>query len=442
MKTLPNSSQAEETVIASILLDGIETMQIALDKKVSEDSFYDERNKLLWKTFLWAFKRGTPLETDAITAALTEKGKLAQVGGIEHLLNVTLKTPTTSGTRHAIDKLQELLMLREIIKRSHGFIEAAHDYTGDMAQLTTSIEECLKIRDGLEKTLTLNESCDDIELRLKRVLSGEIREGDNGMPWPWKEANRWLGPIQNGELVVIAARPSRGKSSIARQMAWAWSKEFGDVLLFSREMPVSELPPLFAQSLCGHSWREARNGRLHHKEVQELIESLKEVKANTSLKVFDRDRTLTQIIARVKAQCLKKKPVAVFIDYLQAYDTEQAKGETRDIAIGRFTRSMKDLAIDLAIPVILCAQLSRSVEKEEREPRASDLRESGNIEQDCDRLLAVHWKAEHDGIKQDFNDQETERVHTSLIQLKGRGEGQAVAPLLFHRPTASFKSQE
>jgi len=440
MKPLPNSSQAEETVIASILLDGIETMQIALDKKVCEDSFFDERNKLLWKTFLWAFKRGTPLEHDAIVAALTEKGKLAQVGGIEHLLNVTQKVPTTSGTRHAIDKLQELLMLREIIKRSHSFIEAARDYTGDMAQLTTSIEECLKIRDGLEKTLTLADSCDDIESRLKRVLSGEIREGDNGMPWPWKEANRWLGPIQNGELVIIAARPSQGKSSVARQLAWHWSKIYGEVMLFSREMPVSELPPLFAQSLCGHSWREARNGRLHKKDVGELIESLKEVKANTSLKVFDRDRTLTQIVARVKAQCLKKKPVAIFIDYLQIYDPEQQKGETRDVALGRFCRTLKDLANDVC-PVIALAQLSRLTEKENRAPMLSDLRESGSIECEASRVVAINWKSEHDGIKQTFGDQSQETIFTQLIQLKGRAEGMAICDgVPFHRPTATFKA--
>lgn len=441
MKTLPNSSQAEETVIASILLDGIETMQIALDKKVCEDSFYDERNKLLWKTFLWAFKRGTPLETDAITAALTEKGKLAQVGGIEHLLNVTLKTPTTSGTRHAIDKLQELLMLREIIKRSQGFIEAAHDYTGDMAQLTTSIEECLKIRDGLEKTATLSDSCDAAETRLKRVLSGEpLKDGENGLLWPWADANKWLHPIQAGELVILAARPGRGKSSIARQLAWHWSSHFGDVLMFSREMTINEMAPLFAQTLCGHSFRDARNGSLHKRDTQELIHSLSDVKANKRLFIFDKDRTATQIVARIKAHVLKAgKPAAVIIDYLQAYDPEQGK-ETLDTALGRMTRAFKDLAIDIC-PVVLLAQFNRSAEKEERPARASDLRSSGSIEQDGDRVLSCDWLPEFNGTRQDFNDQSTESIHCSLTQLKGRSAGCGTIGLRFHRPSASFHSE-
>jgi replicative DNA helicase len=440
-KLPPHSNEIEETIIASVFLDGITTIQACLDKKVCEDSFFKDENRLLWKTFIWAFKRGTPLEIDAISTALLEKDKLGKVGGTEYLLKVTNRVPTTVGTKHAIDKLQELYMLREIISRSNQLIENAHSFNGDFSVFTAQIEDALRIREGLEKQLTLNDACDSINDRLDRIARGELKEGDNGMAWPWKDATRYLGPIQNGELVIIAARPSRGKSSVARQLAWCWSQRYGNVMLFSREMPVGELPPLFAQSLSGSSWREARNGRLSLKEVDALKEGMKEVKSNLALKVFDRDRTLSQIVARIKAQCLQVKPCAVVIDYLQAYDVEQTKGETRDVAIGRFTRAMKDLAIDLNMPVILLAQIGRSVEKEEREPRLSDIRESGNIEQDADRCVFVHWAAKKtDGEPQDLNDQNNIEIECSLIQAKGRGEGQATCQLVFHRPTATFKS--
>lgn len=442
-KQPPHSLDVEETVIASVFLDGITTIQAALDKKVGETSFYDEKNRLLWKTFLWAFKRGTPLEVDAIAGELKEKRKLDAIGGYDYLLKITSRVPTTSGTKHAIEKLQELFMLRELIDRSNAIIEDAHNYTGDISVFYSRIADALKVREGLEKTLTLKDACDEIGARLDRIANGELRDGDNGLEWPWRDASRYLGPIQGGELVIIAARPSRGKSSVARQMAWSWAQRYGQVMLFSREMPVSEMPPLFAQSLSGISWRELRNGRCTLKEVSSFKEGLAQVKEEPNLSIYDKDRTLSQIIARVKAQCLVKKPCAVMIDYLQAYDVEQTKGETRDVAIGRFTRACKDLALELSIPVVLLAQIGRSVEKEEREPRLSDIRESGNVEQDADRVCFVHWLTKDaKGQSIDINDQTNQVMPCKLIQAKGRGEGSATSDLLFKRPIASFHSME
>lgn len=442
MKKLPpHSNEVEQTVLASIFLDGVVTIQAALDKKVTEDSFFNEQNRLLWLAMIWAFKRGTPLEIDAISTALLEKDKLGKVGGTEYLIKVCNRVPTTAGTIHAIEKLQELYMLREIISRSNQLIENAHEFNGDFSVFTAQIEDALRIREGLEKQLTLNDACDSINDRLDRIARGELKEGDNGMAWPWKDATRYLGPIQNGELVIIAARPSRGKSSVARQLAWCWSQRYGNVMLFSREMPVGELPPLFAQSLSGSSWREARNGRLTLKEVEALKEGMKEVKSNLALKVFDRDRTISQVLARVKAQCLQAKPCAVIIDYLQIYDPELNKGETLDAGIGRMSMALKDLAVSMGIVVIALAQLNRSVEKEERTPRLSDLRSSGSLEQDADRVAFISWNStKANGEAQDFNDQNVIEIESQIIQAKGRGEGQAVCDLRFHRGTATFKS--
>jgi replicative DNA helicase len=118
---------------------------------------------------------------------------------------------------------------------------------------------------------------------------------------------------------------------------------------------------------------------------------------------------------------------------------KQEKGETRDIAIGRFTRQLKDIALDLNIPVVLLAQLNRAVEKEEREPRASDLRESGNIEQDADRIIFTHWlPVTPEGIAQDFNDFSLHSVYSQFIQVKNRNGTNGKLDVRFHRPTTTF----
>jgi replicative DNA helicase len=174
-------------------------------------------------------------------------------------------------------------------------------------------------------------------------------------------------------------------------------------------------------------------------DAKKFTRGLEEVAALKTLSVFDQDRTLSQITARVEA-CKSFMPVkAIIVDYLQRYDPQQERGETRDIAIGRMTMALKDLAVSLKIPVILLAQLGREVEKENRAPRLSDLRESGNIEQDADRVVFIHAPdTKEDGSTQDLNDQSVQRIEVNIIQAKGRSDGVATLTMSFHRPTTTF----
>ena len=213
------------------------------------------------------------------------------------------------------------------------------------------------------------------------------------------------------------------------------------MLLFSREMPVCGLPQLFAQSLSGHSWREFRRNELTSSNSDEFLASIKEVEANKRLHIYDRDRTLAQVTARIKAFHQIKPVKGIVVDYLQRYDPQQERGETRDVAIGRMTMALKDAAIECGIPIILLAQLSRSVERDNREPMLSDLRESGNIEQDSDRVIFLDAPTvTPDGTEQDLNDGQARRIFVHAIQAKGRGEGQDRVPMMFNRPITTFES--
>lgn len=437
----PHAIEAEETLLSGCFIDPADSIAKALDAKVCEDSFYVPANRLIWKTVLWAYRRGIPIEVGAISEELKKLGKLDAVGGYQGLIKASSSSPTTAGLANAIQTVQERYMLRDLIKRGTKIVEDAHSYSGDIACFVESIEEALSLREGLEKQKTWAQACDESIERLKRISEGKQTDEDVGMEWPWKDATRFLGPVQKGELIVVAARPGRGKSSVARQLAAFWAEKYGPVDLFSREMPIGQLPVLFAQTVCGHSWREARYGRLHPHEVSQFTEALRSVKAIKNLRIHDRDKTFTQVFARIRAQVQLSKPKAIIIDYLQIYDVEQQKGETRDMAIGRITKALKDIAIDLSIPVILLAQISRSVEKEEREPRLSDIRESGNVEQDSDRVVFVHWpQKDSDGQFIDFNDHSVTTIGAKLLQAKGRGEGQGTCDLVFKRPIASFFS--
>jgi replicative DNA helicase len=436
----PHSIEAEEQLLSSVFLDGAETLMKALDAKVTEESFYVPANALIWKTITWAYRKGIPLETHAIAGELKRLGKLDQIGGVSYLAKATSAMPTTAGTSHSIKKVQELYMLRTLIRKGTQIVDDAYDYTGDLSSFVQNVEEAIAVREGLEKPKTIADACDAYAEKLDRIQAGKATQDDKGLDWPWPDANKFLKPIRRGEVVVPAARPSRGKSSLARQLVQYWS-QYGTVLYFTREMDVDEVAPLFAQTQSGLPLADGEIGRWHAKEYAEFKTALQDVKKMKNAVIIDTDNNEAQILARFKAYSQREKVVAVVIDYLQLMDMKIEKGGTRDQAIGQFMLAIKDAAKNSGVPFVVLAQLNRSSEKEERKPRLSDLRESGNIEQTATRVVFIHWNATtRQGVAQDFEDEATQTIECQLIQAKSRYTGAATCDLLFKRPLASFYS--
>jgi len=434
----PHSIEAEEQLLAACMMDQGSTLSKCIEHRIVPDTFYVPAHALCYQKMVEMYGLSQAVETHTIVEELKKDGSLEKVGGFAFILRVSNTIPTTAGASFFIEKVKELSLLRALIVRGSRIVDKAYNYTGDLAEFATEVEDALRVYGSLEKGKTLSAACDDTLALIDSIKSGKKAQG---LAWPFRGMDERLDLAENGELLVVAARPGRGKSSFARQVAWDWSLKEGDVAYFSREMPVGQLPQLFAQSISGISWREARRNVLHPADLGQLCEAIRTVKKNARLHVFDKDNTITQVISRIRSLRTKLSLKAVFIDYLQAYDMKQEKGETRDLAIGRFTRHLKDIALDLNIPVILLAQLSRAVEREEREPRASDLRESGNIEQDADRIIFTHWlPVTPDNIAQDFNDFSLQSVYSQFIQVKNRNGTNGKLDVRFHRPTTTFRA--
>ena len=439
----PHSLEAEEHLLSAALLDGADVMAKALDAKVCEESFYAPANRLIWTYLQRILKRGIDIDTATLAEELKREGQLDEIGGYAYITLVSNKAQTTARLSYWIDKVQELYTLRRLLLAAEQTKESVYSHTGDFAAFAMQVEEALRIREGLEKPKTIHEAAEEGIRIVEAIREGKPSPLGPQYSWPWPMANERFGEVTGGELVTLGARPKRGKTSAGLQVGWHWAGlGFGSVELFSREMPVGELPQLFAQQLSGVSWNEVKKGRAHAKDALKFIEALRWVKENQNLHVNDRDRTVSQICARIRGVSRVRKVGAIVIDYLQRYDMEQQKGETRDQAIGRFTMALKDLAVDLNIPVLLLAQLNREVAREERRPQPHDLRESGNIEQDSNRILFVHWEQHLRGtnIAQDFEDYSVRTINASLIQSIARGYPSADVPLDFHRPTTTFKS--
>jgi replicative DNA helicase len=438
VRVKPHSTEAEERLLSACLLDGGQSLAVCLEQKVIPSHFYTPASGEVYSVLLDMFSSNKPVDLAVLSEELKKIDKLDSVGGYAYLARLSSAAATTANLSYDITKVKEMAMLRSLIEKGGRIVDRAYSYEGDLATFATEIEDALRLYNTLDKPKTLASACDDTLAKIEDIANGKVAEG---YAWPWAGMDERLDQAEGGELIIIAARPGRGKSSAARQIADYWSQKYGDVAFFSREMPVGQLPQLFAQSLCGHSWRDARRGKLHRLDLIDFSDAVRQVKKNTKIHIFDKDSTMAQVLARVRSFRAKTPLKAIVVDYLQAYDVQQQKGETRDVAIGRFTRALKDLALDLGIPVILLAQLSRGVEKEEREPRASDLRESGNIEQDADRIIFSHWNpVTADGIAQDFTDYTKVSIESSFIQVKNRNGTSGKLDVMFHRPTTTFRS--
>ena len=430
---LPHSEEGERIVLSCILLDGPASLAKAIDGKIEEECFYLPQHRRLWRAIQWQHKNSQPLELHALVEELKKVNKLHEVGGLAGLVEMTQAACTTAQLSHWIDVIRQHYVMRELHATCSRMAEKTLAHSGSVEGFVMEVNNLITKHHEGQKQETLADAADSAIQLVERVQAGTYTDKDIGMSFPWPDWDRRFGLAKPGELIIISARPRMGKSSCCRQIAQHWARD-GKVLLFSREMPTKQMAPLFAQTESGISYRDILSGRLSHSYLETFKQELAKVR-NLQVAVYDQDRTLSHIVTRAKAFAQVSKPKAICVDYLQRYDAQQERGETRDMALGRFTMAMKDLAIELSVPVILLAQLGRSVERENREPRLSDLRESGNLEQDADRVIFLNAPDHRpDGTMQTITDNDLRFIYVDAIQAKGRSDGTGRCGMMFDRP--------
>jgi len=225
---------------------------------------------------------------------------------------------------------------------------------------------------------------------------------------------------------------------LADQIALNNALHYGNhVAIFSLEVTVEQKPRKFAQIMSGHSWRNLP--KLHEKDRVEFLQALHEIKKCKRLHVSYRDQSVDAICSRIRVMRQQMGLKLAIIDYLQLM--KMGGDGTRNDIIGEATRKIKLLALELNMPIIVLSQLSRANEKEGRRPRLSDLRDSGNIESDADRVLLIDRPLVNPltNMQQDFTDHTIERLYQEIIQAKGRDVGCAEIGLYFNRACTRFQ---
>ena len=395
-RIMPSSEEAEQHVIACCLLDGSDTISRCLEARLVPEAFFWPANQVLFQVMVELYQKSSPVTLEMLAEELRTRRLLEQVGGFPYLMQVTGKIPTTAHAGYFIEKVREKHLLRELIKVATGAVEQSYGFTGGLEEFVDKIEQDLfrvtqdRVSDSAQE---IKEAIKEANTVIAKLL---MKKGElTGVTSGFKDLDAMTFGFQRQEMIVIAARPSMGKTSFALNIAEAAAlpkagKEPVPTLIFSLEMSSSQLA---LRMLCARSrvnMKLLRDGLVGRdgREVNALGQAAEEFKKCPIL--VDDSSALTIMEMRAKARRIyaRKKLGLIIVDYLQLINGTDPRAP-REQQVAEVSRGLKAMAKELDLPVIVLSQLNRSSEKENRTPRLSDLRESGSIEQDADVVIML-----------------------------------------------------
>ena len=386
----PQNVEAEQCVLGSILLDNSALNRI-LDMVTPQD-FYKREHQLIFTTMLDLYEKNHPIDLVTLSDALTHREELEAVGGVNYLMELAEVVPSSAHVQHYARIVKEKAVLRHLIRASNDILtlcyegsQEVEDLLDEAERLIFSVSEMKTQRDFVDSKILLKEAIKSLE-ELSRK-----KKSVTGIPTGFQELDRLTAGFQPSDLIIIAARPSMGKTALALNIAQHVAiKEGKSVAIFSLEMSREQLALRMLSSLAKVPSHKLRTGILSANDWKKVIRAANKL---SDAPIFvDDTPALSVLEIRAKARRLmsEKGLNLIVIDYLQLM-RGRSKTESRQQEISEISRSLKGLAKELNVPVLALSQLSRAVEsRQDKKPQLSDLRESGAIEQDGDLILFIY----------------------------------------------------
>jgi len=399
-RSMPESLAAEAAVLGSMIIDPEVISEVV--ELLTTDAFYRTEHRYLFEAILELYQknpsqrfnngeRGTGLDLVLLRDELEKRKQLEEVGGVEYLAKVVDSVPSSANVNYYAGIIKEKMLLREIIAAASEILDDAYNEAGEPNEKLDEAER--RIFAVTDKKISGSASAlKDLVTRAYELI--EKREGSHvtGLATGYHELDGWTCGLQNGEMIIIAGRPSMGKTSLALNIAeHIGVQERLPVAIFSLETGRQQLAERFLCSASEIDALSVRKGMLSTEHYQELVRAcglLSEAPI-----YIDDTSTLTPLELRAKARRLKSQYGirCIVVDYLQLMHLGGGRVESRQQEITAISRYIKSLARELNIPVVVLSQLNRSPEgREGHMPRMSDLRESGSIEQDADVVILLH----------------------------------------------------
>ncbi len=394
-RSLPHSLEAEEYLLSCCLLDGAEVISRCLEARIRPESFFDAKHGMIFERLLELYNQQKPIDVSVVAEELKTARQLDAVGGYAFLAQVSSRIPTTAQAGYFIDKVREQALLREIIRTATSAVEECYGFSGGIDEFVDQVET--KIFSVTQNRV--NESAKQMREPTREAMNVitkmMMKKGElTGISSGFKDLDQMTWGFQKTEMIVLAARPSMGKTSLALNFveAAALNRRGAPVgvLVFSLEMGASQLALRMLCSRARVNMKLLRDGLLSKNgdEQNRLLEAADEF---SKAPIFIDDSSAISIMQlRAKARRIHARHPLGFIvvDYLQLLSPTDP-GVPREQQVAEASRGLKALAKELDVPVLVLSQLNRSSEKDNRAPKLSDLRESGSIEQDADVVMML-----------------------------------------------------
>lgn len=435
-KEMPHSINAEQSVLGAMFLNKYAVQRCV--EELSSELFYIDSHSKIFSVIKDLSEKGTPIDITTVTAELDNRKWLDSVGNVEYIGELINIVPTATNVDEYIKIVQEKAIKRNLIEKATKIVDNAYNEAEDLSEMLNNAEKdilnVVKTRKGSEfRTIqdVLYKTQQDLE-KLSQT-KGEI----TGIATGFYEIDRITSGLHPNELIIVAARPAMGKTAFAINLATNMAILGGkSVALFNMEMGAEQLATRMLSSVGQIQGNKLRTGYLEHSDWKRINEAISRL-ADTKIFIDD---TPGMTISEIRAKCrrLSSSPDGVdvvIIDYLQLISGSTRYAGNRQQEVSEISRSLKTLAMELEIPVIALAQLSRSVEgREDKRPLLSDLRESGSIEQDAD-IVAFLYRDDY------YNKEAAIDENTSsseFIISKHRNGPTTTIDLLFKRDISKF----
>ncbi len=388
----PQSLEAEMALLGSIMLRP-EIIHDLLDF-VNEHSYYAEKHRIIFKTMMELFQKSSPIDLLSLSSKLRDNGILEQIGGASYLTELVNTVPSAANATHYAEIVQKKNLMRNLIEASEEITRLGYDEAGDLEYILDSAEKRLfEVTNfsSAHRFVSMGEELSEAWERIDRLH--KTRDEMRGIPTGFKAIDEKLAGFQKSDLIILAARPSMGKTSLALDIARQTAVHHNiPVGIFSLEMSSQQLVDrMLAAESRVNAWKLRTGKAFVEADFDAIRHSLDKL---SKAPIYIDDQPANNILKmRSVARRLKSEKGLgmIVVDYLQLMQPTQSRNSDNVVQqVTEISRSLKQLARELEVPVLALSQLSRAVEQRGGRPRLSDLRDSGSIEQDADVVMFIH----------------------------------------------------
>ncbi|MBQ1289205.1 MAG: replicative DNA helicase [Erysipelotrichaceae bacterium] len=436
-RSMPYSIEAEESLLGNIMLYP-DAMRQCVDAGVTADDFYLDKHRQIYNLMHSMYENKEKVDTVSLSSRLKDFGVYDKIGGLEYLMQLANATISANNTGEYISIIRNKSLARKVIKVGEEISNDAYDSSVSVDEMLENVERKVTevTRSKTSADFKTGEEIFDATIKHLQAIQ-EAGTAITGVKTKFRDLDSKTAGFQKGDLIIVAARPSMGKTALALNLAMN-SAEItpGAVAIFSLEMPAEQVATRILAANSGVEIQKLRTGQLNDEDWSKVNEATQRLK---QMNFFIDDTPgikVSEMYAKARKLAQDEGLYMIVVDYIQLIQAT-GKSDSRQQEVSEISRRLKAMARELNVPLIALSQLSRSVEaRQDKRPMLSDLRESGALEQDADLVLFLYRDAYYN---RDENDN-SNREDVELLIAKHRNGPTGLIHLAFDRNISSFYS--